>query len=292
MKIAFMVATRGNPRRALAVIECAKALASGRHTIEFSVGIDGDDVQSNYFFRRNMPALPLSIGNRPPGVGAVWNRLVAAAPGADVYCPFPDDCFIGTPDWDETIAMVLEHGFPDRRLGVIAWNDLANPGQCTLPIVTREWLELTGPLYDERFPFWFYDTCVDELVSFIAGRPAPVIPTLVLAAKKGLTQRMRELDFWWDLYVATRYDRLHLASRIRRELGIELPPGHLVRVLMGWRARDIEGRRALPDVEAALAAHRDQRPSAEYITARAAAEAYMATARFQPLEAAVAELVA
>ncbi len=162
MKLAFLMVTRGNPKRAAAVIENAKSLASGKHEIQYVVGCDNDDQATNSYFHMNYgKEVELSIANRPTGVGAVWNRCIALAP-ADYYCPFPDDTFIGMANWDDYIAVL--------NRPVLAWNDGANPGQCTLPVVSHSWLGLIGKLYDERFPFWFYDTCVEETYTFVFGK--------------------------------------------------------------------------------------------------------------------------
>lgn len=276
MKIAFAIATRGNPKRAAAVIECARSLSSGKHNIEYIVGYDADDEQTGEWFKAHYPDVLLSVGPRPLGVGAVWNRCVSQVPDADVYCPFPDDCFIASPEWDDVIALFMEAAFPVREIGVMAWNDIANPNQCSLPIVTKEWLSLTGQLYDDRFPFWFYDTCVDEVWSFITGRNVPIVNMTTLVAKKGLTKRMRDLGFWWDFYVATRPERLKKAAEIRVKLGANLEPIKLASMIRRWAARDVEGRKGIRGVEAMLA-HKGH-PGPEYMEAKTLAEKYMVAA--------------
>lgn len=283
MKIAFMVATRGVPKRAAAVIEGAKALESGNHQVVYVVGCDADDVETYNFFKTQYPGVELSVDARPPGVGAVWNRC-AARVDADVYVPFVDDGFVATPRWDDLIGLMLE-AFPVKELGVFAWNDLANPDQCSLPIITKEWYGLAG-LYDDRFPFWFYDTCVAEIWSFVTGRVVPVVPELVLAQKKGITRRMRDLSLWWDLYVATRAERMLLAAEIRKHIGAELEPAKLARVVMNWAQRDAIGRSTIAETEKNLA--EKSPPTPEYLEAKAAAETYLAAHKHVPFHAEVA----
>lgn len=266
MKFAFMVVTRGNPLRASAVIEVAKSLASGKHEISYIVGCDDDDPETVEFFRKR--GIAITEGPRPIGLGSVWNRCVETA-DADIYCPFPDDSFIALPDWDERITSL--------GLSVLGWNDLANPGQCTLPIVSRDWIKLTGKLYDERFPFWFYDTCVDELHSFVCGSTIVIPSDMVLAAKKGLTQNLRDLSFWWDFYVSTRAERLFLAANIRKQLGIQLDQARLSDILSMWEARDKIGRESAKEIEKALSA--GTMPSPQYLRAKAHAEAYVSKAK-------------
>jgi len=280
MKIAAVMATRGNPKRASAVIECANALASGKHKIEWVVGCDVDDRGTNEFFFRNHPTIIMSHGVAPIGVGSVWNRG-AALSDADIIAPFPDDSFPGLPDWDETICENLD---PDK-IGVIAWNDTANPDQCTLPVITRKWFELAG-LYDDRFPFWFYDTCVAELWTFVTGRPVSIPKRLLLAAKKGKTKSMRELPFWWGFYVHTRKERLEKAAEIRKQLGIELAPDLLRIVLENWEYRDSRAAQHFAALERDLS-YASGDPPKRYLTAKDNALAVMGipTSRQEWLEA-------
>lgn len=278
MKIAVCLVTRGNPKRAAAVIECARSLASDDHQIEYLIGIDADDTESYNFFRQQYPGLVLSVDKRPKGVGAVWNRLVARARrdfDPDVYCPFPDDSFIGCPLWDDVIFDTFEKKFKGAPVAchVLGWNDLANPNQCTLPIASREWIDMTGKLYDERFPFWFYDTAVTETFSYIMGQPVPCHPGLILAARKGITQRMRDLEFWWEFFAFTRKERLENGEKYRRQLGIELHPGVLDECIKAWERRDRYGLAASIEMEAEIAERKP--PTPEYMEAKAEAAALM-----------------
>jgi hypothetical protein len=275
MKIAFMVATRGNPHRAAAVIECAKNLASGQHEIEYIAGIDADDAETYKFFCLNYQDIKRSVAVRPKGLGSVWNRMVDAIPDADVYCPFADDVFIGMPDWDAYIVNVLSTCYPKPELGVLAWNDLANPNQCTLPIVTRQWIEVSGKLYDDRFPFWFYDSAVSETWSFVTGGTVPIIPKLVLAAKKGTTKRLRDLRFWWGVYIKLREERLAKGAGIREKLGLTLPDDRLKLMIEAWENRDQLGMAEIEKMEELWPDDKNE-PTGEYIAAKAEAELLVA----------------
>lgn len=260
------MATRGNPQRAAAVIECANALSSGKHEIEWVVCCDDDDKLTALLFAGRCK---VSTGSAPIGVGSVWNRG-AEETDADIIAPFPDDSFPGLPDWDDTICQHL----PDpNKIGVIAWNDTANPNQCTLPVITRKWFELAG-LYDDRFPFWFYDTCVAEMWSFVHGRPVGIPKNLLLAAKKGKTKSMRDLAFWWGFYVYTRKERLAKAAQIREHLGIEMAPDLLRNILENWEFRDAKASQHFEAMERDLSAAEGD-PPARYLKAKAAAEAIM-----------------
>jgi glycosyltransferase involved in cell wall biosynthesis len=275
LKFCVAIATRGNPKRAAAVLECAKSLSSGEHDIEFVIGCDADDTETYNYFRSQYPGVYLSVDARSGGVGAVWNRSFPKVE-ADIYCPFPDDSWIASPGWDEIIAREMRQ-IDDWRLGVLAWRDLANRGQCTLPIVTREWLDVTGKLYDERFPFWFYDTCVDELYSFITGRRVKVVDWLLLSARKGVTKRMRDVAFWWNFYEFSRVERLVRAAEIRKAIGIDLPDRAIELAVDTWRARDVRGRSGISEIERLLVDH-THKPDETYQRAFSAAKDIMGQA--------------
>jgi hypothetical protein len=278
MKIAFMLVTRGHPRRAAAVLEVAKALASGEHEITYIVGFDDDDIETRRHFAARNTEL-VSIGPRPDGVGAVWNRCVEAVGDADVYCPFPNDVFIGVPGWDYGIATYMAaYMKKDSTAGILAWNDIATPKMCTLPIVSREWMKLLGgKLYDERFPFWFYDTAIDEIFSFVTGECVPIMEKLLLISNKGTTQNMRDLPFWWDFYSATRSDRMAQAAQIRTACHIAIDNRLLDEIAGLWRSRDAIGRdkAIVQEQESKMSAEGLRPPSKQYIRAREAAEAYL-----------------
>ncbi len=268
MKLAFLMATRGNPKRAAAVIECAKSVASGKHEIQYVVGCDNDDLETIAYFQSHYPELTLSVGDRPAGLGEVWNRCAAVTP-ADYYCMFSDDVFIGRADWDDYIGVL--------SMPVLAWNDPANPGQCTQPIVSHRWLELTGKLCDGRFPFWFDDTCVDEIYSFVTGCHVAIPNDLAVIANKGKTKNLRELVFWWEFYAATRAERLSLAAEIRAKLGVDLPQDLIAEVVRMWEQRDKMGLAMARQLELELSSEGSKDPSPQYLAARAYAQNYMDT---------------
>jgi hypothetical protein len=97
----------------------------------------------------------------------------------------------------------------------------------------------------------------------------------VLTAKKGLTKSLRDVEFWWDFYVATRRERLFKAAAIREKLKIALPPWKLADMLRAWARRDQEGRAFAVEYEQKLSAEQGP-PSDHYLKAKAVAERYMA----------------
>lgn len=261
MKLACVMATRGRPKQAAAAIEIARALSSGRHDLDFVVCCDEDDTET----QDRLSEYKQSIAPSPLYLGEVWNRGCAEIE-ADIYCPLPDDSFIACPDWDELIVRQLGVS----RIKVMGWNDRANPGLMTLPIVGRDWYKATG-LYPGIFPYWFYDTWVAEVYSFVTGTMPYLPPELVLTAKKGKTQRMRDLSFWWNVYSRTRVTRLKEAATLRVLFNNPLPDDAVNRMVQVWENRDSILKARLPQMQASMA-DTNQMPSEAYLQAKIAAE--------------------
>lgn len=269
MKIACILATRGRPERAAAAIEIANALSSVNHELRFIVCCDSDDTETILRFGD----IELSVAPSPMSVAEVWNRGAALCPEADVICPMVDDSFIAAPDWDEIIVSTFERLPPPLR--VMAWNDTANRGLATLPIIGRQWYDAAG-LYVGWFPYWFYDTWLAEVYSFVAGFK-PLIPeSLLLTAKKGKTQRMRDLGFWWRFYSATRSDRLLEASRLRETFNLPDNKANREAMVRDWQERDEGMLSRIDGMEALMTDGNSQMPSDKYLAVKAKAEAHLA----------------
>jgi hypothetical protein len=279
VRIAVILATRGNPQRAAAVIEAARFMSSGKHDIEYVISCDDDDPDTMAFFD-GYRGVTVSCAARPPGTMECLNRVVRSV-DADAYMGLADDGFPVTEDWDEHAAKFLNGAFPTPHLGLMAWTDNANPGQPTVMMATREWVAHTGRFQDDRFPFWFSDTCEAETWSFVTYRFMPVVPTLQIVSRGGRPNpRMRDVDFWWDFYIATRGERLETAKRIRAKLRAEGfrcddNDGMLGLVLNAWAKRDEEGRANCHEL-AKLVPFRPM--DTGYMLAKSRAQAYLAKA--------------
>tara|TARA_R110000822_G_scaffold170213_1_gene310123 strand:- start:15422 stop:16249 length:828 start_codon:yes stop_codon:yes gene_type:complete len=274
VKIGLIIGTRGNPHRAAAVVETARALAGGRHEVGFTVSCDDDDAATVQHFT-GYPGVDLSVGPRPAGVAEVWNRCIPVL-DADIVIALADDGFIATPLWDEVIALIATEGRFPRELLAFALHDTANAGQPTVLGGSREWIKrIGGKLIDDRFPFWFADTAYAETWSFVTGEYLPILPITIASRGGRYNPRLRDMGFWWDFYVATRSERLLLAEQIRRDLGLSLPAGRLRAILDGWEARDRLGRPGAIEIAAALP---KREPDDAYLAAYAAARTHMGIA--------------
>lgn len=281
MKIAVIIATRGRPQRAAAVIECARNFMSGSIDVDFVLALDDDDEASiNYFcslpsYARMSKEVVTFIRPRPNGVGDCWNRA-ARAHKADFYLALPDDAWIIAPHWDLVTANVLQQngGLP-TQLGIVGWFDPAYPGITSIFSMAAKWIEMNGFIFDPRFPFWFGDTGLVETAIFATGQGMPQVDLLRFASKPGnFNPRMRDMELWWDLFAATRHERVETAREICRRVKLPVQShSRLAAMIEQCEARDAEGRSRAPAVTASI--ERPAPPSEEYRQAKAAAEEYL-----------------
>ena len=262
MKIAAILATRGRPAQAKTMLDVARMLASGKHDIEYIVSIDDDDAASVAFdfgARTN-------IGPRPIGIGACWNRCVALT-DAEVIVTLTDDGVVGAHGWDQIIVENM------TAPGVLAWNDTASPGQASNLIVTRQWIEEVGYFLDERFPFWFSDTAINEIHSFVTGQCVTIPQSLLMVHNGRMSNpRLRDMDLWWRLYGVLRAERLEIAKGMRERLGLP-EPTNLEEMRRMWEQRDVIG---LPSSQRIAEQLPPRDPDDAYLRAKDAALKYLA----------------
>jgi hypothetical protein len=281
MKFKVIINTFKRPLRAIAVAETLRAMKSGKHDVRFTIAYDQEDLNTGLFFQDldwldDHEDIGFDCQPRPDSLQDVWNRNLTG--DADFFLPMPDDGFCAAPEWDVAIVKMAAK-YPDPRMVVMAWNDQANPGQLTVPIVSKGWLELLGktPLLDPRFPFWFADTAIAETWSFITANGVPIPDYLLLAGKPGEPNPiMRDVDLWWDLYAATRVERIELAEKIARKVGIETGIDDIQSVVAQWCQRDEDGRREAHKIVDQLVKTGKQKPETpQYLRAKQAAVAYL-----------------
>jgi hypothetical protein len=267
MKIAYLLATRGNPLMAGATIELARLNASGKHEIEFLIGADRDDKATIKYFWNHYPDITVSVADRSPTLGSVWNRL-AACSTADAFCPLGDHVFIVSPNWDEAISKFC----PQGSVSIVAFTDSATPQTATYPVISRGWYELAG-LYTDYFPFWFDDTWIEETWQFMTGQRIYISNQLQLLNKHTKTRRMRDLRFWWSFFAALRPERMAIAARIRKAVGVEpLTPALLELVRREWELRDDRHLIQVDEIQMAFGGAPQGAPSSEYLVALDAAK--------------------
>lgn len=214
---ALVVGTRGHPRRANAALEVALHFAHEPERVIPVVSIDEDDIEAAHC--QWGERIVVVSGPRPTGLGDVWNRA-AHRVDAEFYIHAADDGVIASPGWDAVIDAALT-AVPMRELAVVCLNDTTNRGLPTHPVVSREWIRLTGRWFDSRFPFWFIDSALNELAAFTTAAPVPIVNQVCVSVKNGPTARMRDLRLWTEFFRATRAERVAKAGELRGMLGLD-----------------------------------------------------------------------
>lgn len=271
MKIAAIIATRGRPAKALGAIEALRLTSSGKHDLEVIVACDDDDPADTAGFFSAYSGVTVDVAPRPPGVGHCWNR-VAHKVQADLVIHLPDDGLVMTPRWD-AIALDLfdQYPWPHPDLAIAALLDTNSPGQATMFVFRPGWVRHCGFL-DTRFPFWFADTAIQELWTFITGTPLPFLPITVELPKGVFNPRLRDMGLWWALFAASRQDRLQLAAKVRAELNLPRP-GNLPEIVDQHQMRDVDAYPASEDIVRWMRGRKP--PDAAYVDARTAALDYL-----------------
>jgi tetratricopeptide (TPR) repeat protein len=268
-KIGVIVATRGRPAQAATVIESARWMASGKHHIEYVVACDDDDPADSAGYFSRVSGVKVDCRPRPDGVAQCWNRCVSTV-DADSILTLTDDGLVVTPHWDLVAAAQLSKSRPELAIASLQSTD--QPSEDTHFLASKAWVDMAG-LFDERFPFWFSDTAIAETYSFATGSMIPRVNITLALKPFSVNPRLRDMDLWWDLYAATRQERLQLAARIRDKLGLQVTARRINALVRVCELRDSQVRANSKNIVANLP---NPAPvSSEYLSAKAAAEEYL-----------------
>lgn len=270
MKISLCFASRNAAANLETVIRVFQNLSSGQHEIKYVVGLDNDDLPSCARITKEFhgdKSVIISMADRPIAVGEVWNRCVREW-DADVYIPVGDDTFCLSQHWDMYVAELAPRYLVLNSYMVVA------PGAFAFPFMQRKWIDACGYMFPPHFTYWFTDTWVQELYEFTVGEEMTINTDVRIGGAVSKTRGMRDLDFWWGFFNATRVLRLAEAESIRDKLNI--PPlllGPPTNIINKWNQRDIEMRPRIPELSLNAV---DSEPSDRYLKAKNMAEKYLA----------------
>ena len=195
------------------VLSAYEALSTGNHEIRYVLILDEDDFES-HAAARLLPFATVLIGKRDRTVNARFNEAVDQFP-ADVYIQACDDAYPLAFHWD-----AMMHGA--QVLPAFSWQEKNDPQNATYLCISEKWRKAVGRFYPEYFPFWFADTWIAEVFLLAFAKPIPVVNQLQVGGKRGKTQGMRDVGFWFDFYAHTRTERMAEAERIAKASGFTL----------------------------------------------------------------------
>lgn len=227
---ALLINTRGNPDLLTTTVIALLRLAKRPLDLRFCVRVDQDDLPTFDAINRLRKYCNLSyvIGGRPKSLGAELNRFCHNVK-ADFYHVINDDVIPLTPNWDEPQVKrrdgMLEKGKTPAFVGCWLLPEIPGGGMCTpdYPIVTRQWLDAApgGDIFTNYFPFWFDDRWLQEVSMLIHGKTVQPLP-IALSARKNLTQRMRDVTFWFNFYLSLQDERIAQAQEIADKIGVKV----------------------------------------------------------------------
>ena len=149
-------------------------------------------------------------------VNARFNKAMAAHP-ADIYMQACDDSFPLAFHWDRLMVGA-------QQIPAYSWQECNDPSNATYLVISETWRAAVGRFYPEYFPFWFADTWIAEVYTLAFAKPIGVVNQLQMGGKRGRTQGMRELRFWFEFFAATRIERMAEAVAVARAHGFSVNP--------------------------------------------------------------------
>lgn len=278
MKISIIIPSRNRPAGLLSVLTAFDATASGQNDVRYIALIDDDDYvtleQVTHWDKSGMlpPQTHVMVEDRTRLVNARFNSAVGAHP-ADIYSQACDDAFPLCHHWDALFAGA-------RQLPAFGWREANDPGNCTYPVISERWREAVGRFYPEYFPFWFADTWIGEVFNLAFAKPIPIVNQLGVGGKRGSTQGMRDLEFWFRFFAATRVERIAEAEKLAKAYGFSVDcRRERVAQIAAFQQADMAQLQRVPLYEASFKANVGV-PGERYVKAKAAAEAWLAAHEF------------
>jgi hypothetical protein len=274
LKITVPIPSRNRPAGLFAVITSLDALATGSHEIHYPLILDEDDEitlaqlsswQDAWMLPDNVHPL---IGKRDKVLNARMNDAANLYP-ADVYCFAPDDGFPLTQHWDNVFLAAHEQNMP-----AWAWIEMNDPGNCTFVCLSEKWRNALGRSFPDYFPYWFADTWTAEVHLLAFGKRIPFVHQLRMGGKRGKTQGMRDLAFWFNFFAHTRNERIVEAQKLASAYGIAFDISERARFIQELEKEDAKHLGDVPECEARLGANLTP-PTKIYLDAKARAEAMM-----------------
>lgn len=207
MSLTIALATRGRPELLRKTL--GRTLPNiKRPDTRVAILADADDTSTVEMSRGDWGEIVWSIEEREDSVGAKFNRVLKIAP-AQVYMVMVDYVAYVTPGFDQKILDAAEL-FPDG-IGVV-YNHMANLSFPFMNAVTSGYVDKTGGIYQEYFPYWFVDHWLDDIARMI-GRISYADVEVKMDVKPP-TQGHREPAFWATLYDALTLERRRIARGI------------------------------------------------------------------------------
>jgi hypothetical protein len=225
--ITVMLPTRNRVSTLQVFLDSVSTTVTNKDKVDVWIYVDEDDSATQDFLQsawvRSQPVkINYFLGPQTIAMAEMNHNLwQASTSNAGSYLCATDDYVNLTPGWDEIVRAAFNK-YPDR-LVLVYPDDPSTPELATVPILSAEWINLTGHFHTEYFPFWFDDMWIDEIAQMI-DRKVQIPMQVAPQGGKGRTPRMHNLPFWQNFYVCTSDERLASARELRVALYREGSP--------------------------------------------------------------------
>ena len=265
MKIDLIIPSRGQALRLMSVITAFDNLATGEHDITYNVVCDLDDPLT-WKALKQLPGVQVAVH---AGAGPLAERMntVAMECDADTVSGAADDTFPLAQHWDDIIAAGKDQGHD-----LFSWQEVNDPTNHTMIVFSRRWLKAVGRMLPTYFPFWFGDTWVAEVYELAFNRPLPIVENLQWGGKRGKTNGMRDLAFWFEFFSATRVERIAEARSVCYAFARPFVANQAM--IEDMERRDREQLARVPHYEEYFGANKGE-PSEQYTTMKTAADTWL-----------------
>lgn len=214
--ITVLVATRARPTFLFRLLRSLEERVGRSEKVDIAVYVDEDDTATLDFSQSHQAVLPtcFHVGPRTSTMGEMIHQLQRLRPESDIYVTTVDDTLFLTPAWDEAIRQAYA-SVPDG-IALAYVDDLnGDAGSVSLVTLSRAWIEASGAMFTEFFPFWFDDSWLDQIAMMVGRKlPLPVEAVTQSQGQQNRTSRMRNLAFWDRFYFHTLEDREAAARRL------------------------------------------------------------------------------
>lgn len=222
VSLTFYIATRKRVALLTNFLRSLERHADAPERISCYLYVDDDDLETQAFvqspacqqFRLRLQA---HVGPRTGSNGVMYNQLYQLYPPQEgLVCAFPDDYQVTTPGWDRLMDEVRER-FPDEIfMGYFDANTM-DPDAVVLQAFGQRWLQITGGLFTDHFPYWFDDTWVGD-VGELVQRKVPLGIRALPQERDYQTQRLVRSAFWIRYYYHLLDERVAQAELLRSHI--------------------------------------------------------------------------
>ena len=271
--IGLYLSTRGRASLCMSTLNAWANTCGDAANVRFLIGVDEDDETAAQFQSSD----GLKIHRFGPDVITCGGRMKELVDqlDVDIYLAINDKYFALTQYWDNALRNLM--GFSGCEATVITYDPA--PHAMHIIACSKRWIQLTNKYEPTCFPFWFSDQWRVEMYCYVFGKSPPILSQIHAGGAQQGTQHMREMDFWWGLFVAMRPQRLREAYEVYKAYGMTAPTFEDFVVLRrNWiddfMLVDLQKRKDLPAYEAQ--GGEKAPPGEKYMRSKVAAEKIIA----------------